>query len=98
MEKAKYLMGVNIYGAINTSLIAKQVGVSSSKLNSIFKLYTSITPYQYYINIKINKAQSLLEENISIKETASRMGFDDQCHFSRLFKSKTGVSPSKWKK
>jgi AraC-like DNA-binding protein len=98
VEKAKCLMEVNIYGVINTSRIAEQIGINSSKLNSIFKLYTSMTPYQYYINIKIHKAQSLLEENISVKETAYRMGFDDQYHFSRLFKSKTSVSPSKWKK
>jgi AraC-like DNA-binding protein len=98
VEKAKCLMEMNIYGVINMSYIAEQIGISSSKLNDIFKIYTSMTPYQYYINIKIHKAQSLLEENISVKETAYRMGFDDQYHFSRLFKSKTGISPSKWRK
>ena len=98
VEKAKCLMELNIYGAINLSRISEQIGISTSKLNGVFKTYTSMTPYQYYINIKIDKAQSLLEENISVKETAYRMGFDDQYHFSRLFKNKTGISPSAWKK
>jgi AraC-like DNA-binding protein len=98
VEKAKCLMELNIYGAINLSHISEQIGISASKLNGVFKTYTSMTPYQYYINIKIDKAQSLLEEDISVKETAYRMGFDDQYHFSRLFKNKTGVSPSAWKK
>jgi AraC-like DNA-binding protein len=98
VEKAKCLMELNIYGAINMSRISEQIGISASKLNSIFKTCTSMTPYQYYINIKIHKARSLLEENLSVKETAWRMGFDDQYHFSRLFKNKTGVSPSFWKK
>ena len=58
-----------------------------------------MTPYQYYIQLKIHKAESLLEqENITVKEAAHRMGFDDQYYFSRLFKNKTGVSPSEWKK
>jgi AraC-like DNA-binding protein len=58
-----------------------------------------MTPYQYYIHIKIHKAEELLQlEDISIKETAYRMGFDDQYHFSRLFKLKTGLTPSQWKK
>jgi AraC-like DNA-binding protein len=98
VEKAKSLMELNVYGDINLSHISEQIGISASKLNGIFKTYTSMTPYQYYINIKIHKAQGLLEDNVSVKETAYRMGFDDQYHFSRLFKNKTGVSPSLWKK
>ena len=58
-----------------------------------------MTPYQYYIHIKIHKAESLLgQEGIPVKEAAFRMGFEDQYYFSRLFKNKTGVSPSDWKK
>ena len=99
VSKAKCLMESNIYGAINLSSISEQLGISTSRLNEIFKTYTSMTPYQYYIHIKIHKAESLLErEDIPVKEAAFRMGFEDQYYFSRLFKSKTGVSPSDWKK
>jgi AraC-like DNA-binding protein len=97
--RAKYLMESNIYGAINLSSISEQLGISTSRLNEIFKTYTSMTPYQYYIHIKIHKAESLLEqEDISVKEAAYKMGFDDQYYFSRLFKNKTGVSPSDWRR
>jgi AraC-like DNA-binding protein len=99
VARAKYLMESNIYGAINLSSISEQLGISTSRLNEIFKTYTSMTPYQYYIHIKIHKAESLLEqEDIPVKEAAFRMGFEDQYYFSRLFKNKTGVSPSDWKK
>ena len=99
VEKTKYLMESNILGAIDLTNIADQLGISTSRLNDIFKTYTSMTPYQYYIQIKIHKAESLLEqEDISVKEAAYKMGFDDQYYFSRLFKNKTGVSPSDWKK
>ncbi|GMO55684.1 MAG: AraC family transcriptional regulator [Treponemataceae bacterium] len=98
VEKAKYLMESNIYGTINVSDIAQKIGMSASRLSDIFKTYTSMTPYHYYIQIKIRKAQTMLEEeDISVKETAFRLGFDDQYYFSRLFKSKTGVAPSDWK-
>jgi len=95
---AKTLMESNVYSAINLPDISEQLGISTSRLNEIFKTYTSMTPYQYFIQIKINKAESLLEQkNISVKEAAFRMGFEDQYYFSRLFKNKTGVSPSDWK-
>jgi AraC-like DNA-binding protein len=99
VQRAKYFMESNIYSAINLSAISDQLGISTSRLNEIFKTYTSMTPYQYYIHIKIHKAESLLEQSdIPVKEIAHRMGFDDQYYFSRLFKNKTGVSPSDWKK
>ena len=99
VAKAKYLMESNIYSAINLPGISEQLGISTSRLNEIFKTYTSMTPYQYYIQLKIHTAESLLEqEDISVKDAAFRMGFEDQYYFSRLFKNKTGISPSDWKK
>jgi AraC-like DNA-binding protein len=98
VEKAKYLMETHIYDAVNIPNISEQIGVSSSRLTEIFKTYTSMTPYQYYIHIKIHKAESLLEDgDTPVKEVAFRMGFEDQYYFSRLFKNKTGVAPSDWK-
>ena len=99
VENAKYFMESNIFSAINLSAISKELGISTSRLNEIFKIHTSMTPYQYFIHIKIQRAESVLEhEDLSVKEVAYKMGFDDQYYFSRLFKSKTGVSPSDWKK
>ncbi|MCL2410203.1 MAG: AraC family transcriptional regulator [Treponema sp.] len=99
VAKAKYMMESNAYNDINLSGISEQLGISTSRLNEIFKTYTSMTPYQYYIHTRVHKAEKLLEqEDISVKEAAYRMGFEDQYYFSRLFKNKTGVSPSDWKK
>lgn len=99
VEKAKYLMEANIFGAIDMPGIAEQIGISTSRLNEIFKTYTAMTPYRYYIHIKIHKAESLLEQDeVSVKEASYRLGFEDPYYFSRLFKNKTGITPSKWKK
>ena len=90
-------MEENIYGEINLNGIGDMLGVSTSHLNSVFKSYTAMTPYQYFISIKIRKAKELLERgDCPIKEVAFRLGFDDQYYFSRLFKKKTGISPSRW--
>jgi AraC-like DNA-binding protein len=98
VEKAKFLMASNVYNAINLPHISGEIGISTSRLNEIFKTYTAMTPYQYFIHIKILQAEGLLEQNdMSVKEVAFKLGFEDQHYFSRLFKSKTGISPSEWR-
>jgi AraC-like DNA-binding protein len=99
VEKVKFYMEENIYKKINITSIAREVGLNASRLNDIFKAYTSMTPYHYYIQIKINRACRLLEQtDLSIKEAAFKLGFDDQYYFSRLFRQKTGIPPSRWKR
>ncbi len=98
VERAKFLMEENLHREIDLNWIGETLGVSTSHLNQVFKSYTSMTPYQYFISIKIRKAKELLEQGyLAIKEVGFRLGFSDQYHFSRLFKQKTGIPPSRWR-
>jgi AraC-like DNA-binding protein len=99
VEKAKFLMGSRVESALSLQDISDELGISSSRFNEIFKTYTAMTPYQYFIQLKIHRAEGLLEEEYSsVKEVALSLGFEDQYYFSRLFKNKTGIAPSEWKK
>ncbi len=58
---------------------------------------SGVSPYQYFLHLKINRAKDLIAEGeYSIKEIAYMLSFENQYYFSRLFKSKTGVPPSQW--
>lgn len=95
---AKSLMEKNVLSTIDMPSIAGQIGISTSRLNEVFKKYTGMTPYQYFIHIKINKAEGLLtDEGVSVQYAAAKLGFEDPYYFSRLFKNKTGIAPSKWR-
>jgi AraC-like DNA-binding protein len=97
VQQAKFLMEERIYGEINLGAICESLGVSASHLNEVFKAYTAMTPYQYFIGIKMHKAKELLGDGgQAVKEVAFRLGFKDEYYFSRLFKSKAGVAPSRW--
>jgi AraC-like DNA-binding protein len=99
VQRAKLLMEQRAFGAADVSSIARETGISVSRLNEVFKKYTGMTPYQYFIHIKINKAKSLLEdEDMTVQYAAWKLGFDDPCYFSRLFKHKTGIAPSQWRR
>jgi AraC-like DNA-binding protein len=97
VEQAKSFVMDNIGTAFDLDQLATTLHLSHPYLNEVFKAYTGMTPYQYCIHAKINRAKMILSSGqASVKEIAWQVGFDDQYYFSRLFKKKTGYSPSEW--
>lgn len=83
---------------VDMPALAHEVGVSYPHFRRIFKQSTGLPPQQYLINLRMNQAKQLMEEKaLKLSEVARRVGFDDPYYFSRLFKQKTGVSPSLWR-
>lgn len=78
--------------------LASSFHLSYDRFRHIFKQHTGLAPYQYHLELRINRAKELLAVTpLSVKEIAAILQFDDPYHFSRIFKKKTGKSPSKWR-
>ena len=78
--------------------IALDLNISTGYLSSCFKKNMGISVMNYYKKIKIDRAKTLLlSSNRSILEISTLLGFCDQCHFSKTFKSIVGISPTKYK-
>lgn len=85
----------------NPSLIdlSKQVGLSKTKMCSLFKEFYGEGIMTYYNNLKIEKAKELLQnENISISEISDRLSIENKSYFTRWFKSHTGQLPTHFRK
>lgn len=68
-------------------------------LTRVFMQYLKISPYQYVINRKIEKAKSLLKEtSIPINEIAYELGFENYSSFNANFKKIANLSPEKFRK
>lgn len=87
-------MLTNIYEKISLMDLTVATNMSRSHLIHLFKEQTGYTPIDYFIHLKIQKACHLIDTtNLSIKEIAYQIGYDDPQYFSRIFKSVMGSSP-----
>lgn len=74
------------------------LGISQRYFEKLFSQKYSVTPKEYIINFKIQKAKELLSSHtMQVKEISEELGFCDVYHFSKIFKSKTGFTPVEYK-
>ena len=77
--------------------IALETHVDLSYLCRLFKRFDRVSPYKYLMRRKMNRAVDLLlGAGLLVKQVAREVGFDDPYHFSRVFKSVHGVSPTRF--
>ena len=83
---------------IDFKKLAEENNVSYVWLRKAFKEVMGVAPGQYHLNLKIDKATQLLgESSLSISEVAYQTGFESSFYFSRIFRKKTGQSPSEYR-
>jgi len=78
--------------------LAKMFNFSERNLKRRFSQATDISINKYVQEVRVDKAKKLLlatEE--SIKNISFEVGYENDSFFSRLFKRKTGMTPSKWR-
>ena len=79
--------------------VADAISIHDRYLYTLFVRYEGISPKEYILKRKIEMAQDLLgNTGLSIMEVSVASGFPDVYSFSRMFKSKTGISPTKFRK
>jgi AraC-like DNA-binding protein len=97
IEQAKSIFKKTVFHPMDMEQLTKILNVNYQHLRDQFREKTGLSPYQYFLQMKINKAKELLQEgSLSIKEISYKLSFDSPYYFSRLFKKKTGISPSLW--
>jgi AraC-like DNA-binding protein len=94
VKKALVIMEKSVQHSIGIDEIARLLAISPEHFARIFKHEIKIGPLQYFLRLKIEGAAGLLiSTNKRISEIASWFGFENQFHFSRVFKRYTGISP-----
>ncbi|RXZ81690.1 AraC family transcriptional regulator [Paenibacillaceae bacterium] len=92
------LLHKNYARRITVKELAAHAGLSLSRFTSLFKQYTGLSPQQYLIQYRFQKAKDLMRHTqLNIRQISSLVGFDDQLYFSRLFKKYEQLSPTEYR-
>ncbi|PKA45096.1 AraC family transcriptional regulator (plasmid) [Rhizobium sullae] len=96
---AKSLLLENLDGNISISEVAEACNLSRGYFIRAFRETTGMTPYQWLLSERINRARELLRaSNAPLAEVAIACGFADQSHFTRVFSNIAGLTPGNWRR
>lgn len=88
----------NAASDLNQNTVAKQVGMSRSYFSQCYKKFTGVSFGDALRSMKIEQAKELLSTTeLSVYEIASAIGFEDDKHFSRVFRERTGTYPTEYR-
>jgi AraC-like DNA-binding protein len=93
IEQAKCALLERIDQAVNIEEMASSLHVSYSWFRRMFRQYTGLSPAQYHLQLRINRACELLRSTtIPIAEIGHTVGIDSSYYFSRIFKETAAIS------
>jgi AraC family transcriptional regulator len=77
--------------------LAANIRMSPYYFCRLFKQRTGLSPHQFVIRKRIERAQQLLKEHmLTMVEIATKLGFSDQSHFIRTFHRLVGTTPKRY--
>lgn len=88
----------NFQNNISVEDIAASCGLNRSYFGKIFHENTGKSPQEFLISYRMTKAAELLKlTELSIADIGNAVGYPNQLHFSRAYKSVYGISPRQWR-
>ena len=93
------ILSDNLCEKLCLNKIAQKVGYSVSRISAIFKEFTGESIINYFIKMRIQKAQELIvSNNMTFQEISDYLAFDTIQYFCSQFKKTTGFTPLQYKK
>lgn len=93
------LLENSLYTNLTIEDICRKTAYGRAYLSRIFKEQTGKTIMEYYQHLKIERAKQLLRENeLSVKEIAETLAFNEPNYFTKTFKRITGLTPTVYKR
>ncbi len=81
-------------GELGLERVAERVGMNPQRLSRLFKELFGLRFVEYTSGLRVEAAKTILsEEELTVRELCRRLGWTDSAHFTKVFKSRTGLAP-----
>lgn len=98
VRSALEIIKYNYNNDLNIKALSDSLFLDSAYFSRLFKKRTGMSPKQYLLKIRMERAKELLlTTDHSIKEIAATVGYNDPLYFSKLFYKAEGMAPSKYR-
>ncbi|MCQ4085534.1 AraC family transcriptional regulator [Saccharibacillus sp. JS10] len=92
ISAAKEMLHTDLAGVVKLDEISQELNLSKFQFIRMFKAQTGISPYQYFLNRKIEYAKQLIEQKKDVYTAVAECGFVDLTHLNKHFKSVYGIT------
>ncbi len=98
MNRAVEYIKENYNTNLSVEHIANMLGIERSYLSRLFKTYKNKSTQNYIIDYRIHRAKKMFEEeDLNVSQVCAAVGYTNIYCFSRIFKSRVGMSPKEYR-
>jgi AraC family transcriptional regulator len=99
LKRVLEYIDANVGRNITLSELASVVNMSVYYFAVLFRQSTGLSPHQYVLNQRVERAKELLRDpKLSVMDISMSVGFEHQNNFARAFRRVIGVSPRQFRR
>ncbi|WP_158590923.1 AraC family transcriptional regulator [Acutalibacter sp. 1XD8-33] len=83
---------------VTLEALSRHVGLCKSECCRFFKRQMRVSPFEYLLDYRVGRSLAFLQEGYSVSQAAEAAGFSDPSYFAKVFRLRTGRSPSSYRK
>lgn len=97
IKKTLQIIQTEYASDLNLESLAENVFLSGNYLSTLFKQEVGISITKYITQVRLEKASTLLKDShMKVSQIAKYIGIENVSYFNKIFKEKTGLTPSEW--
>ncbi|MBY4675563.1 helix-turn-helix domain-containing protein [Marinobacterium arenosum] len=89
---------LHLHQKISVGQLAGLACMSNSQFHELFKKQAGMTPHQYLLEKRLQKAHQDLEQGRPLSQISDRCGFSSQSAFTHAFKRRFGITPARFRR
>jgi AraC-like DNA-binding protein len=99
IEAVRAYLHEHLAEPITLATLSRVAALSPYYLVRVFKAHVGAPPHRYLTGLRVERARQLLEvTSLSVTQVAHRAGFATVSHFSTVFRSRVGLSPTDYRR